>query len=221
MSADASQQVFSLDGNMAMAFATPVVSHKWPDSDALNDQLRALILAVEIREKGIKRSNVGGWHSTADLLAWKSPAIGVLRHRIESVTIALTRSFAITRAAARTFKQRTDAWANVSRNGAYNSPHNHPNCLWSGVYYVASGEAAPGHALNGKLELLDPRAGANMVYINDNLLTGRMLVDPIPGLMVVFPAWLMHMVHPFIGGGERISIAFNVLIAEAAPEPPR
>jgi hypothetical protein len=38
------------------------------------------------------------------------------------------------------------------------------------------------------------------------------LVDPLPGLMVMFPGWLKHMVHPFFGSGERISISFNLYV---------
>ena len=36
------------------------------------------------------------------------------------------------------------------------------------------------------------------------------LVQPKPGMLVVFPAWLEHWVHPFYGRGERISIAVNI-----------
>ena len=32
--------------------------------------------------------------------------------------------------------------------------------------------------------------------------------------MIVFPAWLNHLVHPFFGDGERISIAFNIVTTE-------
>jgi hypothetical protein len=31
-------------------------------------------------------------------------------------------------------------------------------------------------------------------------------------MMVVFPSWLRHMVHPFVGEGERITIAWNMLL---------
>jgi hypothetical protein len=34
--------------------------------------------------------------------------------------------------------------------------------------------------------------------------------------MVVFPSWLKHMVHPYYGSGERISVAFNVFAEEQA-----
>ncbi|NJN46627.1 MAG: hypothetical protein HC808_09270 [Candidatus Competibacteraceae bacterium] len=30
--------------------------------------------------------------------------------------------------------------------------------------------------------------------------------------MVVFPGWLQHQVHPYFGPGERITIAFNVIM---------
>ena len=40
----------------------------------------------------------------------------------------------------RTFTLLIDAWANVNRGGDYNIVHTHPNCMWSGVYYVALGE---------------------------------------------------------------------------------
>jgi hypothetical protein len=40
---------------------------------------------------------------------------------------------------------------------------------------------------------------------------GRPLtIRPQPGMLVAFPAWIEHWVHPFHGGGERISIAVNI-----------
>jgi hypothetical protein len=50
------------------------------------------------------------------------------------------------------------------------------------------------------------------------VLDGRYLIDPAPGLMIVFPSWLKHMVHPYYGTGERISVAFNVEVEEKSAE---
>lgn len=205
----------SLEKNLMMAFATPIVSYPWPDSDDLNRELAKIILAAEKKEDGITRSNVGGWHSATDFFEWKEPSIKALGERIRQMTMAITRATAIAKDGARTFNYRFDGWANVSRNGNYNSAHNHPNCVWSGVYYVQTGTAEPDTQFNGRLELLDPRAGANMLYIADTLLTARYLITPTPGLMILFPSWLGHLVHPFFGKGERISIAFNIMTSEA------
>ncbi len=39
-------------------------------------------------------------------------------------------------------------------------------------------------------------------------------IRPRPGLMVLFPGWLKHFVHPHTGTGTRISIAFNIAYKE-------
>jgi hypothetical protein len=38
-----------------------------------------------------------------------------------------------------------------------------------------------------------------------------------PGESVIFPAWLIHQVMPFQGGGERITIAFNAWFRRRDP----
>jgi hypothetical protein len=40
----------------------------------------------------------------------------------------------------------------------------------------------------------------------------RHLIRPEAGLMVLFPASVMHFVHPFRGAGERISIACDLTL---------
>jgi uncharacterized protein (TIGR02466 family) len=211
---DAASEVH-LRSHLMMAFATPVVAYPWPDSDELNRELAELVLADERKSEGVSRSNVGGWHSASDLLDRDAAPIRKLRQRVMSVTAAITRTVTVANAAPRTFNCRIDGWANVSRHGQYNSVHSHPNCLWSGSYYVRAGEPDPDTRFNGRLELIDPRAGANMLAPESSALQTRYLITPTPGLMVLFPSWLNHLVHPFFGRGERISIAFNVKTDEA------
>ena len=200
--------------HMAMAFGTPVIAYPWPDSETLNAELRQVILDKEKDNDGVVKSNVGGWHSATNFFAGEQDCVRTLKMRVQNLVIDLMRAITVAPEGARTFNFRTDGWANVSRDGDYNNVHNHPNCLWSGVYYVAEGKPDPDRPNNGKLELFDPRAGVNMIFIENTMLHGRYTIDPIPGLMVVFPAWLQHMVHPFFGKGERISVSFNVLIGE-------
>jgi len=44
-------------------FATPLLSHFWPDGPALNPLLRDSILCHERSHPGTELTNVGGWHS--------------------------------------------------------------------------------------------------------------------------------------------------------------
>lgn len=196
-----------------LAFATPVVGYRWPDVEALNAALRARILGWAAAEPGLaRRSNVGGWHSGLDFLDRPDPAVLALRRMVSRMAQALLAGSA-PEPAARSF--RFDAWANVLRPGDYHAPHNHPNAVWSGVYYVDAGggepgAGPPGRPFAGELEFIDPRVGPNMAPFAGEAFERRLRVKPAAGLMVCFPAWLRHFTHPHEGPGERISVAFNV-----------
>jgi len=77
--------------NLAMAFGTPISTYLWPDSDAFNAELKKVILQKEKVEKGITRSNVGGWHSKADLLLWEADCIRQLKDPLGAFAVDLTR----------------------------------------------------------------------------------------------------------------------------------
>lgn len=202
----------SLDEALLMSFSTPLLNLVWPDSEEINDALRGLILGEAGESAGISRSNVGGWHSDVRFLAREADCVGELRTRIEQVINELTRRVARPQSTGQRVRFDVEAWANVSRHGHYHSPHNHPNALWSGVYYVTGNEEVAGHPFSGKLELIDPRPGASLTYAELTDLYGRFLLSPRAGQMIVFPGWLQHFVHPYFGTGERISIAFNVSV---------
>jgi uncharacterized protein (TIGR02466 family) len=199
---------------MVMTFGTPVLSFPWPDSAALNAELRSVILDAEKKSPGLVKSNIGGWHSDLGIFKWDAKCIATLHDRVRTASVEMTRNV-ITRPNTRfSATYHIDGWANVVRPGDYHLVHNHPNNLWSGVYYVSVGEPEPDRPYNGQLELLDPRLTPNMVGIPDSMFEMRYTVRVAEGLMIVFPSWLKHYVHPFYGNGERISVAFNVLISD-------
>jgi uncharacterized protein (TIGR02466 family) len=193
-----------------MAFPTPVLTYAWPESEAINAELRKLILDMERAKPGVVKSNVGGWHSELGFFKQEIDCVKTLRERVRQAAIEMTRNASTRRNSRFNATYFIDGWANVVRSGDYHSVHNHPNNVWSGVYYVSAGEPEPGRPNNGQLELLDPRLAPNMVGVPESLFELRYLVQASAGLMVCFPSWLRHYVHPFHGSGERISVAFNV-----------
>ena len=193
---------------LAEAFGTPVSTHLWPESTELNAALAHSILARKDGDAGVMKSNVGGWHSSSDLLEWPDPACAALKKRVLSAVLDMIGLTAQPPQGAAP-DVRLEAWANVSKAGDYNSVHDHPSSLWSGVYYVEAFRESTKDPLNGKLEFFDPRPAVHHTGGAFAPATGRFLVAPIPGLMVLFPGWLAHMVHPFRGDGRRISISFN------------
>ena len=38
---------------------------------------------------------------------------------------------------------------------------------------------------------------------------------PEAGLLVIFPSWLYHWVHPYVGPTPRIAVSFNVAVHSA------
>ena len=89
-------------------------------------------------------------------------------------------------------------------------PHVHGGSFWSAVYYVRAGEGE-----GGQLVLHDPRMPALRMHapglrFKDMGPDVRAEVQPKSGMLVLFPAWLLHSVEPWQGDGHRISIAMNI-----------
>jgi uncharacterized protein (TIGR02466 family) len=110
----------------------------------------------------------------------------------------------------------TSAWAAICRAGAYHAPHSHSGRAWSGVYYVDAGTASTDYRLSGVLEFLDPRAGVEDVSAPGDPYGEPVRVRPEAGLLVVFPSWLYHWVHPYAGQLPRISVSLNASLGAPA-----
>jgi hypothetical protein len=68
------------------------------------------------------------------------------------------------------------------------------------------------------LEFLDPRAGVEAVSAPGDPYGEPFRVRPQSGLLVVFPSWLYHWVHPYAGERPRIAISFNATLGAQAEE---
>jgi uncharacterized protein (TIGR02466 family) len=196
-------------------FATPVAAVQVPDAAALNAQLTELIMRRRDQTASVQASNAGGWHSDRDILAWGGASTATIIDIAKGVATQLT--------ADRQGKPvqpawSVQAWANVNGPGDGNICHYHPGSFWSGTYYVADGGCASDPTLGGEFEMLDPRGPGPGMYApalkfagEDGTSAGSAeTIRPNPGLLMLFPSWLLHQVRPYRGTGLRISIAFNL-----------
>ena len=184
-------------------FPTPiyVADIKHP---TLNQELERDIIAWSKQDKGITRTNVQGWHSTtnmAELPQFK---------KLVDMLYACQKTI---------YEQEQyesepvlgNMWANINPPGGMNRAHQHPNSLWSGVYYIK----APKNC--GHLKIDDPRSSAAMCRPNQKegpkpaRLFRETHYEPIPGRCIMFPSWLMHCVDPNQSNDIRISVSFNFL----------
>lgn len=208
-----------MESLVAAMFETPLIVDALPDFAALNVQLADAIRTRRAQDPaGINRSNRLGWHSDTAMATWGGPAIRPLIER--AVANANAQTIDIRRAGATPFGWQAEAWANVTGRGASNQFHCHAGVFWAAVYYVDDGYGGSADAaLGGELVLEDPRMPAILSEDPDLRLHARP-DDPLPepeqhirprsGQLLMIPGWLRHGVRPYLGDGQRISIAINL-----------
>lgn len=200
-------------------FATPIVVLGLDGVDDLNDALTATLLQESERVVGLSRSNVGAWHSVTDLMSRPGPMFAELTELITDAgrlgLIEMAR-----RSGARVwpdYRLGIQAWAMVVNPGDYLVPHDHADAHLSGVYYVDAGDADQElHPESGLLAFMDPRGGLATVP-GMELFPSTFTVEPFTGVVVMFPSFLTHYVHPYRGTRPRVSVSFNI---RAEPIPP-
>jgi hypothetical protein len=99
----------------------------------------------------------------------------------------------------------------VMRQGDYTVLHDHGEAHWSATYYVDAGDADQRSPESGALALVDPRRGGRSIPGIESGST--FMIRPRSGMLVVFPGWLQHYVHPYRGARPRIAIASNVVMS--------
>jgi uncharacterized protein (TIGR02466 family) len=192
-------------GQLEYIFPTPIFRYVLQSADALNDQLRGIILERERARPSVSKSNQGGWQSQPDFFQWDQPAVTALGHLVGSAVNIATESIRVPGTSKMEF--RLYGWAAVNRKGHYNSAHVHPGSTWSGTYYVDIGDEAS-DAPGAALEFLHPITAAAMNFFPGILPSAR-LVKPETGMIILFPSYLQHSVRMYGGERPRICVAFN------------
>jgi uncharacterized protein (TIGR02466 family) len=160
-------------------------------------------------------SNVNGWHSPQTFFRQEYESFKLLTTEIIKFTEQATYKIAPS-IAEKNLTWQSQAWVNINSNIGFNAPHDHPNFMWSGVYYVQIPQEITGK--EGNLEFLDPRS--NIASVAGPLLemkkyyASNVAFKPDNGTIILFPSYLMHWVYPHFSETDRISVAFNLRLNE-------
>ncbi|NQV68840.1 MAG: hypothetical protein HQ498_02320 [Pseudohongiella sp.] len=175
--------------------------------DRVSFNARLLDLANQMRSRdpvGVANTNVEGWQSPnvlQNLDEFQEMNLRIMQ---------LCQSIAESQKFLPNMIYRHQAWVNISPPGASNEIHHHPNCHFSGVYYVSL--QAPEC---GSIFFRDPRVASMMltypVSEQTYFTANRKRMCPEEGRMYVFPSWLEHGVEVNRSDRDRVSISFNVL----------
>ena len=189
---------------------TVMMRRTLPGHAAANEALGALVLDLDRR-----RAEMTTDYLADNFMGLDHPAVDWLRQCINK-----TAQDYFTRCGmAYPIEWTVQGWPNVNRFGDYHDLHNHPRAYLSGTYYVQVPEdreelETRGDVRPGRITFYDPRgAAANMTAIKgDPYIEADHTIDPEPGLILLWPGFLNHFVHPNLSKTPRISISFNIVL---------
>jgi uncharacterized protein (TIGR02466 family) len=185
-------------------FPTPVYIQEVSNAVELNQYLEQKITQWSQQNKGVSKTNAGGWHSTTDMN--RKEEYNALTKELFNMQEEIFKKEFLTQKPV-----LGNMWANINYPGNSNRPHLHPNSLFSGVYWVKAPEKS------GSLMLYEPRPGVHTTMPNRKEgklppeLWREVHYQPRAGTAVMFPAWLWHEVKPNESNDTRISVSFNFL----------
>ena len=169
-----------------------------------NNTLAQHIIQWSQQDQGVKKTNMNGWHSTTYMHT--KPEYKVLVDELYQMQHEIFQEEWLDRR-----PKLGNMWANINYSGGYNRPHVHPNCLFSGVYYVKTQPQC------GELIVNDPRPGIQTIMPTRKSgqppkhLWREAHIEPTQGRLIMFPAWLWHCVEPNQSNDMRISVSFNFI----------
>ena len=185
-------------------FPTMIYIKDFPDSEKLNQYLEPRIIQWSQQDKGVFKTNAGGWHSSTDMN--QKEEYNPLTRELFNMQEEIYQKEKLSRKPV-----CGNMWANINYPGCYNRPHLHPNSLFSGVYWVKT------PAKSGNLMVYDPRPGVQTTMPSrkegklPSELWREVHYEPKAGRCIMFPAWLWHEVKPNQSNDTRISVSFNFL----------
>jgi len=196
-------------------YPTTVVQRQFQGVDSLNQALFAIIESLSERYANTPQNAVssglistqGGYQTATNLNLFTLKHEAITRFRDEMVLPAASDYLdQVFGDQSEKFNPWPDGWANLLSGGDWQRPHFHPTHrnVVCGVYYVHVPEQKP--EPQGNIEFFNPIQAS----VNHGFPSTRRLL-PQEGLMILFPPWYIHYVHPFQGDGKRAIIAFDIL----------
>jgi uncharacterized protein (TIGR02466 family) len=188
---------------MRHLFATQLYEAEMSDRSLLGELARSIRAFAEDDQAGSRWSrehHYAGYTSYASLndLPKRDPAFAELAKLLvrHATKFANECAFDLAR------KPRLDSlWVNLLKSGGHHSGHIHPHSIISGTLYV---EVQAG---SGAIRFEDPRLPLMMAAPQRS--DSFVIIEPRPGLLLMWESWLRHEVLPGTGRGERLSISFN------------
>ena len=175
--------------NKINLFSTPVWTTMLEDYSLLNDKL--LYLSTQYQQG----------KDYFDII--KDDAITNLKQQVITIVSDVAKDCGLSENFTITGRQ------NPMMPGKNNSPHHHPDCMLAVVYYVKvpkdSGDILL-HDPRGSILWQDPQARTDITWKSHRPYHK---ITPVPGMLLIFPGYLIHSVEHNLSNDLRLSIAIS------------
>ena len=185
-------------------FSTPLCSVTLPDAAAVNTALATAILERAGSVEAL------GWTSP-----WEFPDLSIG----PGLAVGTAARLLASRLSGSTTPDswRVDAYAEVLWEGACASV-SEPKADFAAIYMVSDGDAGKDPDLGGLLEFQNPRGPAPVMYAPSMTFTGpgaeslgvTQTVRMQPGLLIVYPAYLMQSLSFYRGKAPHITVRMTI-----------
>ena len=196
----------SLNINKHTPFGFSIFEMVLPQFEEHQGKLADFILTARDSNRGLYRSNNGGWHSSNKLHLDEGPSVKWLIR--ELYKIGQLCVFQEQRIPNNHRLVISACWANINESGDWNAPHAHQPAEWAGVCYI--------NICDSPEEKRKSEQDGNIIFINPLPFgphydrSPTISYKPTVGSVFIFPGYLLHMVAPHFSDQPRISVAFNL-----------
>jgi uncharacterized protein (TIGR02466 family) len=209
----------AINATVTPMYAVPMMHCQLPAHESLNADLSKLFLDLESegdkhRDGERRDTQVGIFESNFHLHRRTEPCIGYLFRHVTQALLSFVQSLnGYGDAEMSNIEFDMHSWFHITRNGGFQSVHNHPNASWSAIYCVNPGDSTD--AASGTVRFHDPKTDSLMyrdpanARLQPPYLLGAWQLTHRAGQMVVFPSYLLHEVFPYTGQRPRIVVALN------------
>ena len=154
------------------------------------------------QDPGVQKTNVKGWHSRTNMS--NIPVFKPLVDELYQMQREIYNEEFLNGE-----PRLGNMWANINYKDSFNKSHVHANSFFSGAYYIKIPKNS------GQIKFNDPRSGPKYLIPNrkkgplpEHLWT-EVHVQPVENRVIMFPAWLEHLVDLNQSNDTRISVSFN------------
>ena len=113
----------------------------------------------------------------------------------------------------------TQSWANRADQGNWHFFHNHPNSVFSGVFYLNDSDVGTTFILRSIWEMYDGSVTSGGIgqpfhhFLSEKTNVVEHTMKEESGKLVIFPSTLVHGVKPNKSGRTRYTISFNSFVS--------